>query len=115
MTDIASLRRELLHRRIAAAAGRPASRDIERRASPEAPLSHAQERLWFLEQLGLLGGSYNIALAVGLGGRGGGAVWGGGRGAVGRRHEPLRTRFTSGEEAAVQVIDRPWSIALEPL
>src|ERR1700704_4684805 len=127
MTDIASLRRELLHRRIAAAAGRPASRDIERRATQEAPLSHAQERLWFLEQLGLVGGSYNIGLAVRLVGRldaaGFAAVagrrvggltrvaWGAARGEVARPHEALRPRFTSGEEAAVQVIDPPWPIA----
>src|SRR5205823_10079601 len=32
-------------------------------------LSHAQERLWFLEQLGAVGGSYNIGLAVRLAAR----------------------------------------------
>src|SRR3982074_2889078 len=115
MTDIASLRRELLHRQLAAAAGRPASRDIERRATQEAPLSHAQERLWFLEQLGLVGGSYNIGLAVRLVGRLDIAALAAALGEVVRRHEALRTRFTSRDEAAGQVIDPPWPIALEPL
>src|SRR3981081_4636449 len=112
MRDIASLRRELLNRRIAAAAGRPASRDIERRAAPEAPLSHGQERLWFLEQLGLVGGGYNIGLAVRLVGRAGIA----GLGAAGGRRQGARPPgFRSRDEAAVQVIDPPWPIALEPL
>jgi amino acid adenylation domain-containing protein/non-ribosomal peptide synthase protein (TIGR01720 family) len=115
MTDIASLRRELLHRRIAASAARPASRDIERRAAAEAPLSHAQERLWFLEQLGLVGGSYNIGLAVRLLGRLDTAALEAALSEVVRRHEALRTRFVSRGEAAVQLIDPPWPVTLEPL
>src|SRR5437763_1232002 len=115
MTDIASLRRELLHRRLATAAGRPASRDIERRTTLEASLSHAQERLWFLEQLGVVGGSYNIGLAVRLAGRLDAAALAAALSEVVRRHEALRTRFASRDEAAVQVIDPPWPVTLEPL
>ena len=115
MTDIASLRRELLHRRLATAAGRPTSRDIERRATLEASLSHAQERLWFLEQLGVVGGSYNIGLAVRLAGRLDAAALAAALSEVVRRHEALRTRFASRDEAAVQVIDPPWPVTLEPL
>ncbi|MGJ4946754.1 hypothetical protein ACQR1W_39785, partial [Bradyrhizobium sp. HKCCYLS1011] len=61
MTDIALLRRELLQRRVAAAAeGRRVPRDIPRVARDvPLPLSHGQERLWFVEQLGLAGGTYN--------------------------------------------------------
>src|SRR4051812_15645206 len=114
MTDIASLRRELLNRRIAAAAGRPAARDIERRAATEAPLSHAQERLWFVEQLGLVGGGYNIGLAVRLLGRLDAAALGAALSEGVRRHEALRTRFASRGEAAVQLIDPPRPIVLEP-
>src|SRR5437879_277159 len=115
MTDIASLRRELLHRRLATAAGRPASRDIERRSTLEASLSHAQERLWFLEQLGVVGGSYNIGLAVRLVGRLDAAALAAALSEVVRRHEARRTRFASRDEAAVQVIDPPWPVTLEPL
>ncbi|MEH2621948.1 amino acid adenylation domain-containing protein/non-ribosomal peptide synthase protein (TIGR01720 family) [Bradyrhizobium sp. AZCC 1719] len=115
MTDIALLRRELLHRRVAAASmGRLASQDIARRGAAEAPLSHAQERLWFLEQLGLAGGSYNIAVAVRLTGRLDVAALSAALSEVVRRHEALRTRFESRGDGAVQVIDPPWPVALSP-
>ncbi|MEH2621947.1 amino acid adenylation domain-containing protein [Bradyrhizobium sp. AZCC 1719] len=78
------------------------------------PLSHAQERLWFLEQLGLAGGSYNIAVAVRLTGRLDVAALSAALSEVVRRHEALRTRFESRGDGAVQVIDPPWPVALSP-
>src|SRR5882724_1584382 len=114
MMDIVSKRRELLHRRIATAAvGQFVSQDIERRSASEAPLSHAQERLWFLEQLGLVGGSYNIALAVRLKGSLDVAALSAALSEVVRRHEALRTRFETREGGAVQVIDPSWAVSIE--
>jgi amino acid adenylation domain-containing protein len=78
------------------------------------PLSHAQERLWFLEQLGLAGGTYNISVAVRLAGRLDVAALSAALSEVVRRHEALRTRFETRGESAVQVIDPPWTVLLEP-
>jgi hypothetical protein len=58
------------------------------------PLSFAQQRLWFLEQLGDLGSTYHIPAAVRLQGAVDGAAL---RQALDRilvRHEVLRTTFT---------------------
>jgi amino acid adenylation domain-containing protein len=68
------------------------------------PLSHAQERIWFLEQMGLRVGTYHISVGVRL------------RGAVdlqavkssleevAARHETLRTRFELRDGKPTQVI-----------
>ena len=115
MTDIASLRRELLQRRLATAAvGRPESPGIPRLAQVEAPLSHGQERLWFVEQLGLSGSSYLVPAAVRLVGKLDIGALSAALSEVVRRHESLRTRFEMRGESAVQVIDPPWPVALVP-
>jgi len=79
------------------------------------PLSHAQERLWFVEQLGLAGGTYNISAAVRLVGRLDVAALSATLSEVVRRHEALRSRFEPRGESAVQMIDPPWQMALEPV
>src|SRR5690606_11172643 len=79
------------------------------------PLSYAQERLWFLDQLGLVGAAYNMPFVLRL------------RGALDvtalehalsdlmRRHESLRTRFESIDGRPIQVIDRAKPVTLTPL
>src|ERR1700722_8586616 len=57
------------------------------------PLSFAQERLWLLEQLGLVKSAYNVPVAVRLQGMLDVAALTRGFGEVMRRHEILRTRF----------------------
>jgi len=71
------------------------------------PLSYAQERLWFLEQLGLVGAAHNRPLALQLTGEL--DEW-----ALHRtlsdlviRHEILRTRFVLQAGVPYQVIDPP--------
>jgi amino acid adenylation domain-containing protein len=76
------------------------------------PLSYAQERLWFLEQLAISGTTYNAPLALRL------------RGALqelalersldelARRHESLRTRFGVRDGMPHQVIDPPGPVNL---
>jgi amino acid adenylation domain-containing protein len=68
------------------------------------PLSHGQERIWFLEQLGLGGPAYNIAAALRLGGTLDVRALEHSFGEVIRRHEILRTTFEIVEGAVVQVI-----------
>ncbi|HEV3455312.1 MAG TPA: AMP-binding protein, partial [Thermoanaerobaculia bacterium] len=74
----------------------------------EPPLSFAQERLWFLDQLQPGNPAYNLALAVSLHGDLAPAALGAAIATVTRRHEVLRTRFPARH-------GRPWQeIALPP-
>jgi amino acid adenylation domain-containing protein len=59
----------------------------------EAPLSYAQQRLWFLERLQPGSGAYHIPAAVRLRGRLDVSALGRSLDEVVRRHEALRTRF----------------------
>ena len=83
----------------------PVLRRVERTGSEELPLSFAQERLWFLDQLEPGGSSYNIAQAVRLAGRLDVAALGRTLTEIVRRHEALRTTFSvTGGETPVQRI-----------
>jgi surfactin family lipopeptide synthetase A len=57
------------------------------------PLSFAQERLWFLDQLGLVGSAYNVTRALRLSGELSEGALGRSFAELVRRHESLRTRF----------------------
>ncbi|HVR95768.1 MAG TPA: amino acid adenylation domain-containing protein, partial [Thermoanaerobaculia bacterium] len=81
-----------------------------------APLSFAQQRLWFLNQLDPTSPVYNLPVAVrfvspspGEGGQGGRERGPGGEGlsAILRRHDALRTVFPSTEAGPVQVVTPP--------
>ncbi|MCP4656226.1 MAG: AMP-binding protein, partial [bacterium] len=68
------------------------------------PLSFAQQRLWFIDQMDPGNPAYNLALPVRLRGRLDPAALAGGLSAVHRRHEVLRTTFTTRDGKPVQVI-----------
>ena len=79
------------------------------------PLSLAQERLWFLEQLGLVGPAYTVAGAVRIEGELQAQALAECFGELVRRHESLRTRFDSQDGQAYQVIDEQGAPGLELL
>ena len=69
------------------------------------PLSFAQQRLWFLDQLGMLGSAYNMAFAMRIRGPLDVELLGRSLGEVVRRQESLRTRIVTRDGEGVQVID----------
>jgi amino acid adenylation domain-containing protein len=71
------------------------------------PLSFAQERLWFLDQLDGASPTYNIPAALRLTGRLDAAVLDRVLTEIVRRHAALRTRFSSVNGRPVQVIEPP--------
>ncbi len=85
---------------------RPALRD------GELPLSFAQQRLWFLDQLEPNSALYNIPSAVRLIGTLDAAALERAMNEIVRRHESLRTTFATKEGRAVQVIAPETTLAL---
>ncbi|PPT23948.1 condensation protein, partial [Xanthomonas arboricola] len=69
--------------------------------------SFAQERLWFLDQLGLVGSAYNISTVLRLDGDLDVAALERGLSELVRRHESLRTRFVAVGGVPFQTIDPP--------
>jgi amino acid adenylation domain-containing protein len=77
------------------------------------PLSYAQERLWFLEQTGLLGTAYSIPMALHLNGQLDVSALERSIAEIIGRHEILRARIRSIDGAPMQVIERDSSFTLE--
>jgi amino acid adenylation domain-containing protein len=71
------------------------------------PLSFAQERLWFLDQLEPGSARYNIPVAVRLLGCLDAQIFAAATDEIVRRHEALRTTFASAGEAPVQIVGSP--------
>ncbi|WP_344591679.1 non-ribosomal peptide synthase/polyketide synthase [Actinomadura vinacea] len=90
-------------------AGRAAVPPVTPAARDQAvPLSFAQQRLWFLDQLGPGSAEYNMAVRIPLTGAVDVAALGAALSALTRRHEVLRTRLVTGPDGmAHQVIDPP--------
>jgi amino acid adenylation domain-containing protein len=76
------------------------------------PLSHAQERLWFLDQMGLVGAAYNMPISLHLQGELNVPALERSFTELLRRHESLRTHFTLVDGKPEQVIERPAPFAL---
>ncbi|HZN53849.1 MAG TPA: amino acid adenylation domain-containing protein, partial [Candidatus Polarisedimenticolaceae bacterium] len=94
-----------------AAAETPPLRPVAR--SGPVPLSFAQERLWFLDQLEPGSASYNVPMAVRLEGEVEAEALERAFGEVMRRHEALRTRFAVVEGKPTQVIEEAGPFHLE--
>src|SRR6185369_9512500 len=86
----------------------PPLRAIER--TGDLPLSFAQQRLWFIDQLEPGSGSYNIGAAVRLAGALDAAALKRALSEVVRRHEALRTTFPTIDSLPVQRIAAPASL-----
>ncbi|MBW8873677.1 MAG: non-ribosomal peptide synthase/polyketide synthase [Acidobacteria bacterium] len=84
----------------------PLSRDLP------LPLSFAQRRLWFLDQLQPGNTAYNVGLAFSLAGRLSLPALAAALNAVVQRHEVLRTTFPSGDGEPVQVAAAALDLAL---
>ena len=79
------------------------------------PLSFAQQRLWFLDQLEPGSVEYNIPITLRLRGSLNVAVLGRALDELIERHEVLRTRLITDDGAAHQVIDPPCGLGLAVL
>ncbi|MDE1476885.1 amino acid adenylation domain-containing protein [Xenorhabdus bovienii] len=90
----------------------------------ELPLSYSQERLWFLEELGLVGSAYNISDAVRIKGSLNIDALQKSFDALVRRHTVLRTRFEKRDDrqgdnkgnstmSAMQILESPYAIDLK--
>jgi amino acid adenylation domain-containing protein len=93
----------------------PLSADSETgpgRAGLTAPLTHSQERLWFLHRLDPGSTAYHIPLALDLDGPLAAPALGRALTAVVARHEALRTRFEPGPEGPVQRVAAPVAVPL---
>ncbi len=83
--------------------------------SPEAgdaPLSFAQQRLWFLDRLESGAATYNLPVAVRLRGELDIPALAGALERIVRRHEALRTTFHEGESGPVQRVEPEGMLAL---
>jgi amino acid adenylation domain-containing protein len=100
--ELSAAKRALIEARLR---GQVRSSGIIPRAHREsAPLSFAQERLWFIDRLEPGSAAYNISLARRLGGALDEAALERALGEIVRRHEALRTTFREVDGAPVQVI-----------
>ncbi|HKY31335.1 MAG TPA: amino acid adenylation domain-containing protein, partial [Candidatus Polarisedimenticolia bacterium] len=91
--------------------GAPSPRAIPRRADPasHAPLSFAQQRLWFLHQIDPSSPAYNVPLALRLRGRLDHGVLQRALAEVIRRHDVLRARFPAAEGGLPAQIVEPFA------
>ncbi len=76
------------------------------------PLSFAQQRLWFIDQLEPGSPAYNVPAALRLRGRMSMGVLAASLTELVRRHETLRTRFPAEDGRPVQAIDPPAPVRL---
>lgn len=79
------------------------------------PLSYAQRRLWFLEQLQPGGEGYNIFMPVQLNGPLDAAALERALQEIVKRHEVLRTRLASVMGEPVQIVETNWELKLQQI
>jgi amino acid adenylation domain-containing protein/non-ribosomal peptide synthase protein (TIGR01720 family) len=94
-------------------AGTPAPPIIRAPRSAEAPLSFAQQRLWFLDRLRPEVVAYSVPLTLRLSGKLDGKALASALGEIARRHEALRTSFGLVDGQPTQKVAPPVPMALE--
>ncbi|HEX7239970.1 MAG TPA: amino acid adenylation domain-containing protein, partial [Longimicrobiaceae bacterium] len=104
---------ELAARVAAARGGPPVPPLLPADRSGPVPLSFAQERLWFLEQLRPGGAAYAVPTAVRMAGALDAEALRRSLDEIVRRHEALRTRFVEVDGAPAQVVEPHAPLALE--
>jgi amino acid adenylation domain-containing protein/non-ribosomal peptide synthase protein (TIGR01720 family) len=107
-TQLALLRR-MLHGKVGGLQGQ---RIEARSRDADVPLSFPQERLWFLQQLGVGGSAYSEVDALRLRGRLDVAALETALSELVTRHESLRTRVETHAGVGRQVIDPAWKVVL---
>ncbi|MFJ1865955.1 amino acid adenylation domain-containing protein [Streptomyces sp. NPDC088097] len=80
---------------------------------PQAPVSSAQRRLWFLQELETDSTAYHMGESFRIDGPLDPAALTTAVAALARRHESLRTRFTVADGVPVQSVDEHWNGTLE--
>ena len=108
-TNLSDSKRELLERRLRGLP-KPAAPDtgIPRRPTPDrAPLSSAQERMWFFYELQPTSAVYNMAYAFRLRGPLHATALQRALSRLLARHEILRTRFVAEDGGPLQVVSPP--------
>ena len=112
--DLSPDRKALLERRLGKLGGRRDVAGIPRVSRDgQVPLSFAQQRLWFLDQLEPGGAQYNVPSALRVRGGLDLATLRSALAGVVARHETLRTTFTTVDGEPVQVIHPPAPVPLE--
>lgn len=99
-------------RQTGARSAEPRTSIPRRSGREEVPLSFAQERLWFLDQLEPGSAVYNVCQAVSMKGMLDLAALEKALGEIIRRHEILRTNFVAADGRAVQTVAATRSITL---
>jgi alpha-ketoglutarate-dependent taurine dioxygenase len=112
--NLSPARRDLLERILRNEAPRSARSVIvpRLRRSNQMPLSFAQQRLWFLDQLDPDNYAFNIPVALRVSGKLQIPVLEQCLGEIVRRHEVLRTTFTLVADQPMQVINPPEALSL---
>lgn len=88
---------------------------IQRRNNSHAPLSYAQQRIWFLDQMDPGNSAYNVPAAMRLSGELDVQALRMSLEEIVRRHESLRTVFSVSEGQAVQTVKAPESWTLNSI
>lgn len=114
--DVSEAQRTALEQRLLRArqAAKPGSRPviIPRPHVPRVPLSHAQERLWFLDQLLSDRSIYNVCQVMRLTGTLNVPALQGALDEITRRHDVFRTTIVASDDGPLQVITHPAHLPL---
>lgn len=87
--------------------------EVSKQKSQDFPLSLAQQRLWFLEQLEGPSGTYNMPCAMALNGKLDKKALQAALVAIVRRHDVLRTVFKKSPQGVLQVINESFDVSIE--